>query len=234
MYNIPALLSVIGVGQSRNFQGDFGGISLLIDNPIDFDRRRAEHSVGTIVDLVREAVRDGYESLNEARMSEPLLTLNLIGTVNSVQRNRIQISLGSSDYVQEGDVFNIYLSRRRSGQFYSPFYYNGCYTHGTSLATARVVEIIDDYNSILEVENVKENADGDIQVGNIVALSDDIDLISRIPGYELHRNVLMIGRISTTFVKYHYQGRVMVRNITPYIIEILDNKAPEFNFRFIR
>ena len=231
-YNIPALLSVIGVGQSRNIQGDFSGIPLLIDNPIDFDMRRAEHSVGTIVDVVRETVRDGYESLNEG-IDEGAIEMfrpQLVSTVNSVEGNRIQISLGSSDYVQGGDIFYIYPNRSDEDG-----HYNDCYLrYGTALVTARVVEI-DEYNSVLELDGIVENVDRYIQVGSAVKLSDDINLTSRIQESEIYRrSILRLGSIPNIFVMYHNDKRISLRGITPYLKEALAKKAAEFNFRFIQ
>ena len=229
--NLSGPFQIEGVGESRSFQFGLPPYISVEERPVgDGD---------ALADAVKDAVRDGYGSLNEAINKgeiEMFRLQKLVSTVNSVQGNRIQVSLGSSDYVQEGDVFNIYLSRRR-GQFYSS-YYNGCYTpyaHGASIATARVVEIIDGYNSILEVENVRENADGYIQVGNIVALSDDIDLTSRIQGNELHRYVLMVNPIPHTFVRYYdHKKRVTARNITGYLRYFVASEARDFDFRDFR
>ena len=245
--NSLGAFQVIGVGQSRNIRGDFGALFGGLGTP--FGMKWEEHPSGTIADVVREAVRDGYKQLRDSLGDQGGLGQEqLTGTVNAVRSDRIRIAVGKSDHVQEGDVFNIYPG----GGFNSN---NGCDTvrrSGPSLTTATVVEI-DNNNSILEM-SVVQNRRRPVQVGDIAELGSDFDLESRMPqGSEPRKSVLKLGLIPNVFIVYRTERsnrfnnnnnynnynnygntRVMRRNITPYIRNFLTREARNFNFSVVQ
>ena len=242
--NSVSTVQVIGVGESRNLQGDIGALFGGLGTP--FGMRWEEHPSGTIADVVREAVRDGYKQLRESLGDQGLGQQQLTGTINAVRDDKIRIPLGESDYVQEGDVFNIYPG----GGFNSNYGCDNVRRSGPPLTTASVMDI-DENNALLRM-SVVQNRRRPVQVGDIVELSPEFDLESRIPqGSAPRASVLRLGLIPNVFIVYrtnrsnrfnnynnynNYYGnqRVMRRNITPFIRNFLTREAREFNFRVVQ
>ena len=249
--NSPALLQVMGIGTSRNFQGEFGITLGPFSSPLGLGIE--EHPSDTISQVVREAIRNGYERLRESLGEQGALgQQQLTSTISIVQNNRIQIPLGRSDYVQDGDVFYIYPGGGYNNN------YNNCNNitrSGPSLATATVIEI-DQNESILEMGRV-QNRQRSVQVGDIVELSQDTDFESRTQGRnnEPKPSTLRLGYISNIFITfrtdrsrfndrynnnrlndgYSYgNDRITRRNITPLIRNFLLTEADDYNFRVIQ
>ena len=248
--NSAGLFQTIGIGESRNLQGDIGMLFGGLGAP--FGMRFEEHPSGTIADVVREAVRDGYEKLRDSLGDQGLGQQQLRGTISRVVGDRTLVALGLSDHVQEGDVFYVYPG----GGYNSSN--NGCNAvrrSGPYLTTGTVIDI-DDKNSLLEM-GIVQNRRRSIQVGDIVELSSEIDFSSRVQGSNqaIKPSVLRLGLIPNVFVAFrtnnnnrfnnngynnngynnngynNNRSRVMRRNITPYIRNSLTREAREYNFR---
>ena len=250
--NSVGALQVIGIGESRNFSGDFG--ALLGNLKVPFGMRFEEHPSGTIADVVKESIRNGYERLRDALGDGGLEQEQLKSTITKVGGDQILVPLGLSDHVQQGDVFYIYPGGGYNGN------YGGCNTvrrsEQPSLTTATVVRI-DDTSSILQMGTV-QNRRRSVQAGDIVELSHDVDFESRIQGSGKPKkeSVLKLGFIPNVFIAFRPSGygnnrfnngrnnnnnnynnnysrgnRVMRRNITPYIRNFLMSEAREFGFR---
>ena len=243
--NSPILLQVMGIGTSRNFQAEFGINLGPLNTPLGVE----EHLSDTISQVVREAIRNGYERLRESlREQGALKQQHLDSTISTVLNNKILIPLGRSDYVQEGDVFYIYPGDNS--------HYNGCNTvrrSGPYLTTATVIEI-DQNTSMLEM-GIFQTSRRNVQVGDIVELSPYIDFESRTQGHnhnnEPRPNTLRLGFTPNIFIifrtdrsrfndrysgvnNYYGNDRITRRNITPLIRNFLLTEAGDYNFRVIQ
>ena len=205
----PEISSIRGTGISRGFQ-----VNNEVSNVEEID-------FVVIMDVIQTAVRNGYEQLKseyEIQRQQGFLHQQLItSTVIKWWDHQIQIPLGRSHYIQEGDVFNVYGTRARN-------YSNRCSIarlHGPPLNTATVVEVIDQDNAILEVN---ENTRG--YFGDIVTFS--VDLESRTQVFE---RVLRLGYMPSFSIAFHNSDRMLTEDITAYIKYFLAIEAPNFGFR---
>ena len=217
---------VIGIGESRNFQGSFK-IDVFDESIEVVDERSSD----TVEDVVRNAVKDGYRGLRNALGDLSLLEQQpLRSTIRRVgEENTMLVSLGLSDYVQLDDDFYIYPARDSRES-----YYNNCgiARHpGTYLTRARVVEI-DDNRSIMEWNPI-QNGRRSVQQGDIVELDPNVDLVSRKQGNEPYLvETLQMGYIPPTFVRFiNTNGAETREEVTFEIRRILFEEARNFNFR---
>ncbi len=212
----PSLDPVRGIGTSISFQ--IGRESIITDpesNNDDLSRGVEISSFVAIADAVKEAVKNGYEQLRneyERKRQQGFLQQQLItSTVIEWWDNKIQIPLGRSHYIQEGDIFNIYGTRVRN-------YRNRCSIArlSTPLTTATVVEIIDENNAILEI-----NENSGVQFGDIVTLS--VDLESR----TIPRRILKLESISSASIEFRSSDGTLTEDITSYIRYFLVTEAAD-------
>ncbi len=184
---------VIGVGESINSTFNLG----VLFKQIPVGTRWAEHPSGTIADVIKEAVRDGYEQLRDILEDESLGQEKLTGNISKAEGNKIIVPLGLSHHVQIGDVFYIF-----PGGGYNNNNCNTVRRSGASLATATVTQIKDE-RSLLEV-SAAQNRRRSIQVGDIVELSPEAEFASRLQasGAPPKKNVLGLGVIPNIFIAY--------------------------------
>lgn len=216
-YDNPTVnLQVEGVSASREFQIEPDPLTLDIE---------IEHPSDTISQVVREAVRDGYEGLREY-LRESGLGQPLASPISIVRNDRIKVPLGLSDYVQIGDVFYIY--HRRDYNICSDTWRSESY-----LTTGTVIEI-NQNNSILEM-GIIQSEDRGVQIGDVVVMSPEINYESRIQGNNNpKKDVLRLGFIPDVFLLFNdNDGKPVRRHITPLIRNHLIREARDFGFRVI-
>ena len=209
---------VSGVGESRNFQGYFSthGLSDIAEG-------------STVIDVIREAIRDGYEQFRDYLGAQSCTMRPLVSTISKVDKDGIQIPLGALDRIRIGDVFSIYPRE----------YYDQYRTIGglvPYLATGTVIKTNDNI-SMLEID---ADEIGAVQVGDIVEFVSGSSRQEQESAPQI--NVLQIGRIPphifVHFVSHRYRGsnyygneRIARQDITPYIRDILVEEAPDFGLR---
>ena len=237
--NSVASFLVTGIGESRNIQGDLGTLFGGLDVPFGITLEERPFRI-TITDVVKETVRSGYQKLRESLRDQGLWQQRLIGIINAVSDEEIRVSLGRSNGVQEGDIFNVYPKLDN----------NYCYRYydrlTTATTTAMVVQV-NEYHSILEVQST-QNGNRTVQRGDIVQIASDIDFASRIIQDSASReNVLRIGYIPNIVVSNRTnnereestdessdeQDNDRITIITPDIIESLIQEARDFGFRVV-
>ena len=197
---------VSGVGESRNFQGYFSVPKLSTERP-------------TVIDIIREAIREGYKQIKDILGTHVCAIRPLVSTISRVEEDRIQIPLGTSNHVRVGDVFSIYPKEyynqyRIVDEYLIPY-----------LATGVVIEIGDNI-STLRIDDV----DG---IGVQVQAGDVVELISGSRRQERQVNVLHIGRIPPHIVVHFVdQNEEIARQeITSIIRELLVEEAAPFSFQ---
>ena len=199
-------ISVSGVGESRNFQGYFSA-----------PRFSTEGS--TVIDTIREAIKDGYKQIRDVLGTHLCAIRPLVSTIDKVEENRFQIPLGTSKHVRVGDVFSIYPKEyydqyRIVDEYLIPY-----------LATGVVIEIGDNI-STLRIDDV----DG---IGVQVQAGDIVELISGSRRQERQVNVLHIGRIPPHIVVLFvdHNEEIAKEDVTSTIREILAEEAASFSFQ---
>ena len=208
---------VSGVGESRNFRGYFSA------------PRFSNITGPTVIDIIREAIRDGYKQFRDYLGAQSCAMRPLVSTISTIDKDKIQILLGTSDHVRVGDVFSIY-----PGEYYEQYRTVGGFV--PYLATGTVIEI-DDNISMLEID---ADEIGAVQVGDIVELVSGSSRQEQESASQV--NILQIGRIPphifVHFVSHRYRGsnyygneRIAREEITPYIRKLLVEEAPYFDFR---
>ena len=182
----------------------------------------------TILRLIEGLIEEGYRQIAEIRdaLEEPPFMLSV---VENVHHDRMLIPLGQHNGIQQGDVFYIYPRAENNSSPYSNCYSTGDF-FGPPLTKAKVIEI-NENKSVIEMERdeynaMVENERRRVQVGDTVILWR--------AGYnDTPELMLNVGNIPHIIIKYRDNERVMRRNITPYIMQALVQKAPDFNIRFI-
>ena len=219
-------IQAVGVGESSNFNGYFATPPLLFRGMIPIGGQ-------SVLDVMRAAIRNGYEALGRYFLSEQ----QRLGRVTQQIRvnDAVLISLGQSHYVEKGDIFHIYSERGNSDSC------NIVKDDEAYIATGTVGDAGDNISML----NIREST-GIVQVGDIVEFDPSIDLVSR--GQEENRpqlNVLQMGRVSQTFVHFvshryremndlRNRRRTTTRDMTFYIEYYLVEEAPNFGFQVLQ
>ena len=173
-----------GIGESNHLnETAFGNLSF-----IDIEMQ--------ILDVVREAVRDGYEGLKEV-LGERQHQLRSV--VRQIEADTVSLPLGQSHYIQVGDVFNIYRGGRRYNDYCDVFRHSGPRL-ATATATATVIGTNNE-ESILKIVDVT-NESRPVQVGDVVELDPSVDLVSRRPGQQGVNVALRAGLMPDVFIGF--------------------------------
>ena len=202
-------IQISSVAESRNFQGHFSMPLFSISEGV------------TVIDVIREAIKNGYRELRDVLGTQFCLKRSLVNTISAIEGDRIEIPLGQIDNVRVGDVFHIYPREYYESLIDMPY-----------LATGIVIKT-DDTTSMLEVYAARI---GEVQVGDVVAPDSSIDFASRTleqrsePHYLVE--TLQLGRIPRIFVRFVDNNGVRAREeITSIIRELLVREAPPFGFQ---
>lgn len=244
-YN-SSLLTVIGEGDDRSF--DFTGGFRLPGTNTPFNLRWNQDRSNAITGVIKDAVRDGYKNLNESLGS--YFPESISSPIGEISGNQARISLGRSDYIQEGDVFYIYPGTGGYG------YNSSCHNRrrqGPALATASVLRV-GNKQAILEITSI-QNTQRQIQSGDIAEISQDTDIQSRyetIPQRQqdtsqinqTKRRSIKIGFVPRVILTYRDESRrnrfygnrgdFYRRDISPFIRSALVREAREFGFQIVQ
>ena len=201
-------LTFVGQSDERSFDD-----TLFFNTP--------NNILDAVTGVVREAVRDGYERLNQYLVDSKLPENNIIVDISGNQ-----VKIGRSDYIQEGDVFYIYNDE--------DYNYNSPCTDGSGfkphLAIASVVDI-SDKQTTLQIDEIN-NGCRQVQVGDVAHMSLD-SITSKYEQAKKEKRPLIIGHVPRVILFYRgdsYWAR-WVEDISPIIREALLDEARKFAFQ---
>ena len=241
-------VTIYGVGTARNLNFESGFKLPRIGSPFNF--RYGQDPSGTIRNLVRDAIRDGYKNLN---LSLADSQQQISSTVSKISGDQILIPLGTSDYIQKTDIFYIHPG---SGGYNYNSSCNNRKSTGPPLATASVIDI-NTKQAILQIDDIR-NRQRQVKVGDAVEISPDIDIESRYkaalnqrrdqnatqtnPNFK--RRSLKIGFVPPVIITFRphnssdnfdrFRSRITRRNISPMIRSFLSREARNFGFQIVR
>lgn len=248
---------VHGEGRVTNFDVNFGGTVGGVQAPVNYQHEA--YRPGSALSLVRSAVRNGLENLQEAMQSQYEPWRGIVSDV-SMDGREITIETTPGDNLRQGDVFRIFpigpANNIAGGGGFNNNYNTNFSVYNPScqglrrnpnqpaLAMARLTSL-EEFSSTLEVVSRQSQSNFQqqqrmIQIGDLVESSRSYDSDEDRQRRQMARKVVKLGSVRPAYIyfqprqssQYYYINRPV--DITSFISTALLTEGPNFGFEFIQ